>query len=69
MTLPTYPFERKRYWIQEAPAEGAAPIHADRTDQTDLRTDQLERLVATTSHARPGLATPYVAPSGPTERR
>jgi len=69
VTLPTYPFEKKRYWIEEGIEEGieeAPADDADRTDRTD-RTDEPERLVTTTSHARPGLATPYVAPSGPAE--
>jgi amino acid adenylation domain-containing protein len=65
VTLPTYPFERKRYWIEEGIEEAvreedAAPAH---TAQPEER----ERMISTTSHARPGLATPYVAPSSPTE--
>jgi amino acid adenylation domain-containing protein len=46
--LPTYPFERKRYWIEEAPAEAVVTA-------------------VTTTHERPGLATPYLAPSTPVE--
>jgi amino acid adenylation domain-containing protein len=61
VTLPTYPFERKRYWIEEEiPDEDLAPVRAARPEEP-------ERLVTTTAHARPGLATPYVAPSSPTE--
>ncbi|HKH48850.1 MAG TPA: amino acid adenylation domain-containing protein, partial [Thermoanaerobaculia bacterium] len=59
VALPTYPFERKRYWIEDPvaaePARAAAPeVPA-------------EVAVATTVHGRPGLATPYVAPSTPVE--
>jgi len=55
VALPTYPFERKRYWIEDPvaaePARAVAPeIPA-------------EVAVATTVHGRPGLATPYVTPS------
>ena len=60
VTLPTYPFEKKRYWIEEVPEDDAALIR-------EVPSGEPERLVATTSHARPGLATPYVAPSSPTE--
>jgi amino acid adenylation domain-containing protein len=50
--LPTYPFERRRYWIEET-----------REPEAALETPE----ISTTVHSRPGLATPYVAPSTPLE--
>ena len=53
--LPTYPFERHRYWIE--PSGTAMPV-AEAV---------LER--AQTLHPRPGLPTAYVAPRGELEER
>ena len=62
--LPTYPFERTRYWVEERaeifqPAVGIAvppePAPAVST-------------VATTRHSRPPLPTPYAAPLGAVEK-
>jgi amino acid adenylation domain-containing protein len=50
--LPTYPFERKRYWVERG------------MEQAE---DLAEVPPATTVHARPGLSTPYVAPATPAE--
>ncbi len=52
LRLPTYPFERRRYWVED---------RASDVEERDASP------VATTVHARPGLATPYVAPAGPAE--
>ncbi|HEV7509451.1 MAG TPA: beta-ketoacyl synthase N-terminal-like domain-containing protein [Thermoanaerobaculia bacterium] len=53
ISLPTYPFERHRYWIESgetlAAAAPVAPVQ--------------------TLHARPSLATPFVAPRGEVEER
>ena len=57
VALPTYPFERRRYWV-EGGVEGDGAAHAARPATE----------VTTTLHARPGLATPYVAPVGEPER-
>src|SRR5215210_230619 len=54
LRLPTYPFERRRYWVEqsgeERPAAGSwAPQKS------------------TTRHSRPSLPTPYAAPAGAVE--
>ncbi|HEY0738138.1 MAG TPA: amino acid adenylation domain-containing protein [Herpetosiphonaceae bacterium] len=53
--LPTYPFERRRFWID--------PItwDATRQDETEAPTSEL----AFMQHARPNLANAYVAPETP----
>ncbi len=63
--LPTYPFERHRYWIEPGDSmlfPGARPA---------VETESPEPAVppAQTLHARPPLATPYVAPRGEVEER
>ena len=50
--LPTYPFERHRYWIEPGESITLAAAPAPQT-----------------LHARPALATPYVAPRGEGEER
>jgi amino acid adenylation domain-containing protein len=59
LALPTYPFERKRYWVEDPVAAEAA-----RAVAPDV---PAEVAVTTTVHGRPGLATPYVAPATPVE--
>ena len=58
--LPTYPFERKRYWVE-------TPVEADAGRGAVPGEVATAAAVTTTSHSRPGLATPYVAPSTPEE--
>ena len=53
ISLPTYPFERHRYWIESGEALAATPAVAP----------------AQTLHPRPALATPFVAPRGEVEER
>ncbi len=57
--LPTYPFERHRYWIE--PGNGIEPGAAT-VSAVPLAPVQ-------TLHARPELLTPYVAPRGELEER
>jgi phthiocerol/phenolphthiocerol synthesis type-I polyketide synthase E len=52
--LPTYPFERHRYWIEPAGIEPAAASAG---------------VAVQSLHARPDLATPYVAPRSDLEER
>jgi acyl transferase domain-containing protein len=52
--LPTYPFERHRYWIEPAEVTSAVPMPAAPVQIL---------------HARPDLPTPYVAPRGELEER
>ncbi len=99
--LPTYPFERKRYWIESPvsevseavgphprplshlpstrpPGEGGALTDSSQAFQGlsplsrggegwEMGEGPGVRSIATTTHGRPGLATPYVAPTTPTE--
>ncbi|MEA2601553.1 MAG: phthiocerol/phenolphthiocerol synthesis type-I polyketide synthase [Acidobacteriota bacterium] len=57
ISLPTYPFERHRYWIEPGiePGEPAAEVRPVVPVQT--------------LHPRPDLVTPYVAPRGEVEER
>ena len=55
LPLPTYPFERHRYWIE--PGEPLAAASPERSAP------------AQTLHPRPPLATPYAAPRGELEER
>ncbi|HSF40381.1 MAG TPA: amino acid adenylation domain-containing protein [Thermoanaerobaculia bacterium] len=62
--LPTYPFERKRYWIEPRTelAVQAVPAPAERPTLP-------ERPEAGVRHSRPNLHVPYAAPRGAAERR
>jgi len=71
--LPTYPFERRRYWIDPPDARPASPKddrttaarQGDAAEGTPPATAPKRRL---TLHARPNLRTPYRAPTTETER-
>ncbi len=63
--LPTYPFERKRYWIDEQRPEGVA--REDAPDGPSVEEAETAH-VPTTHHVRPDLETPYVAPRNAVER-
>jgi acyl transferase domain-containing protein len=66
VVLPTYPFERQRYWIgpqQPAPAVSAAP-----EPQKPARMETPGDAGGTPRYPRPELATPYVAPRNDIER-
>jgi phthiocerol/phenolphthiocerol synthesis type-I polyketide synthase E len=52
--LPTYPFERRRCWVETGGTEAAEPDRG---------------APAVTLHPRPALATEYVPPESPVERR
>jgi len=63
LRLPTYPFERRRYWIErERQEEARAEIHIDAPEPAPRAA-----AVATTRHSRPALPTPYEAPAGAEE--
>ena len=57
--LPTYPFERQRFWIDPDLRQAAEERGETRSD---------ERHPAPTLHARPDLSTPYQAPRNELER-
>jgi amino acid adenylation domain-containing protein len=58
LRLPTYPFERRRHWVEPARGEPAADREA---------ADREERPQATTTYGRPNLPHPYVAPGNAVE--
>ncbi len=63
--LPTYPFQRRRYWIERRALQ-AAPA----TQETAEAPAPAQAAVETAAgHARPDLGTAYVAPRNAVERR
>src|SRR6185295_10433176 len=74
LELPTYPFERQRYWIEPARRLGAV-LPSRPTEEAILPEEApLEPAAenpadgaARAGHARPQLATPFVAPAGDDE--
>jgi amino acid adenylation domain-containing protein len=60
--LPTYPFERQRFWVELASAGGSAP----RRPAAEPATREAPPLPG---HARPGIDTPYKEPESDAERR
>ncbi len=73
--LPTYPFERHRYWIDaggiEAGGIDAAGIEAGGIEAGGIGAGRALAVAAPaqTLHPRPVLATPFVAPRGEAEER
>lgn len=65
--LPTYPFERKRYWVEARPfvAANAPPTS---TGERASMGDAGEGAAALSAHARPHLSNAYVEPGSPTEQ-
>ena len=58
--LPTYPFERQRYWVEARPALARAEQHPDESAVAERPPAEL--------HPRPSLPTSYVAPRSPIEQ-
>jgi acyl transferase domain-containing protein len=59
--LPTYPFERQRYWIEPAPFSGPGL-------QSEPEAVETAAAAALPSHARPALSNTYVAPRNEVEQ-
>jgi amino acid adenylation domain-containing protein len=59
LRLPTYPFERRRYWVEEKPIAAV--------EKPARETTGAEVSVSTTLHSRPPLPTPYAPPANPEE--
>jgi len=66
LALPTYPFERKRHWIDAGQRAGITPAAAPA--DTAAVADPVAPAPARASHARPALPTPLVAPRSATEQ-
>ncbi|MER5332765.1 beta-ketoacyl synthase N-terminal-like domain-containing protein [Micromonospora sp. NPDC002717] len=67
VSLPTYPFERRRYWI-DVPEDGPVPVQDDSValrrapEPVDAGPTSLDVDLGSTLHQRPHLITEYVAP-------
>ncbi|MGK5675861.1 acyltransferase domain-containing protein, partial [Micromonospora sp. URMC 106] len=67
VSLPTYPFERRRYWI-DVPEDGPVPVQDDSValrrapEPVDAGPTSLDVDLGSTLHQRPHLTTEYVAP-------
>ena len=66
--LPTYPFERQRYWIDAVPTNGHQPVASTRTRSSrDTSAPEATPAKVQARHARPALQNPYAAPRDQTE--
>ncbi len=66
--LPTYPFERRRYWI-EPRTEPAAPPAVARPVEASAPASAVRVAAPIRRHVRPSLHVPYAPPRDATERR
>jgi amino acid adenylation domain-containing protein len=66
--LPTYPFERRRYWI-EPRTELAVPPAVARPVEAPVPASAAMAAAPTRRHVRPSLHVPYTPPRDATERR
>ncbi|NES19590.1 MAG: acyltransferase domain-containing protein [Symploca sp. SIO3E6] len=73
--LPTYPFERQKYWIEPDATTSTNTVLNLKQDNTIAHSDSKPILSGTTiessqptQHSRPTLNTPYVVPSTETEK-
>src|SRR5947209_2541175 len=68
MPLPTYPFERQRFWVE--PRRPGGDINDLRIGNARSESEQEDSLVETAAtHERPALADDYVPPSNDIEQR
>lgn len=65
--LPTYPFERQRYWIEPSPKTAVSPLNG-LPHQTTQEPAQLEPASHQTLYPRPNLPTIYVPPGSEHEQ-
>jgi len=63
VSLPTYPFERRRHWI-DPPSASARPLNQQASGAERSGGPTTSRI---RRHPRPELPTPFVAPRGPAE--
>jgi len=66
--LPTYPFERRRFWIDAPPRLAGKPLTVDALEVSAAPPPEHSPATPTGRYARPALATAYVAPSTATEQ-
>jgi amino acid adenylation domain-containing protein len=67
--LPTYPFERRRYWIEPASEARSLVTATEAEAERKGSGAQLRELPQTTYHPRPSLGTAYAAPRTEAEQR
>jgi acyl transferase domain-containing protein len=68
ISLPTYPFERQRCWVERTPsAESESVVPVQQSVIVDV--SKATASLPITLHSRPQLSTPYVGPSTPTQLR
>ncbi|WP_447599366.1 amino acid adenylation domain-containing protein [Nitrospira sp. Nam80] len=67
MPLPTYPFERQRYWVEAERSEASLP--PQRTEELEREEEAAMAHPLSPGHQRPPLATPYSAASNEMEQR
>src|SRR6185295_16318447 len=68
VTLPSYPFERRRYWIEAAPLSSLGFALAGVARETPEAPVSPSEPAAAAGHARPHLGVAYTAPVSVTER-
>ena len=69
VALPTYPFERRRAWVERRDRRlGAAPL-PDGAGVTAAPAEEPAAVLPAASHDRPALDTPYIAPCDPDQER
>ena len=67
--LPTYPFERQRYWIEPRSRAAVQPVSEAPAVRPAEAVPEMLAAEPARRHARPSLHVPYAAPHGAAERR
>jgi phthiocerol/phenolphthiocerol synthesis type-I polyketide synthase E len=68
VSLPTYPFERQRCWVERPGSAMADAVNSVQQSEA-ANTSNSKGPIRTSLHSRPRLSTPYIAPSTPTQIR